>query len=298
MKRLIFAAIAAMCGMITGAETIHVKAGETVRVPAGKTFTGDLLIKEGPGVLDLSGAVLRNKGLEIREGSVLFAAGDGQKETVTTKHFRFCGRESRPAKNNAPEHANSGIQLSEMRFFKDGKMLTIPAGSTAFSACPANGSEDGSKSIDNNFATKWYGTYKVPLDICFAQPLAIDGYSFATANDAIGRDPCSWTVFAGEERNGNISWAQIGAENGYKAPKDRRKDIGKIFTVRLVDLIPFEYQIKICANSKLVLKGVNESVENLCGRGLIELQNANISFPPETAFKGSVYGKGFATYQK
>lgn len=299
MKQLIFTAFAIVCGIIAHAETIYVKAGETLKIPEGETITGDLLIKEGPGSLDLSAATLKNKGIDIREGAVCFTGGKKSKTaTITTRFFQFVCQKSRP-ENKGVEYPNSGVQISEIRFFKDGKMLTIPAGSIAFSNGRMFNGEEPPMAIDNNLNTKWYCTsYNTPLIICFAKPLTIDGYSFATANDANGRDPCSWTVFTGLEKNGDIYWIQSGAEHDYEAPEARLKDIGKIFSLQSIRSFPICYQIKIAGKAKLILEKTNASIQNFSGCGLIELRNANVAFPANTKFKGSVSGTGNVNYQK
>ena len=104
MKRLCFA-VAAIC-LGAGAETISVPAGKTVSVEPGRRFAGDVLVKEGEGTLDLTGAVLANEGLDIRAGAVRFAAGASS--TVTVRFLRFDVRETRPGKKGPPEYASSG----------------------------------------------------------------------------------------------------------------------------------------------------------------------------------------------
>ena len=61
----LFAAVAAAGQNGT---TLDVPAGKTVKVEPGRLFEGGPLVKTGAGCLDLSGAQLRNAGLEIREG--------------------------------------------------------------------------------------------------------------------------------------------------------------------------------------------------------------------------------------
>ena len=77
MKKLMVAggALAVFACMGAAPTAISVPAGETVKVGAGCQFKGGVLVKTGAGTLDLSAAVLRNEGLEIREGAVLFASG-------------------------------------------------------------------------------------------------------------------------------------------------------------------------------------------------------------------------------
>ena len=111
MKRLCFA-VAAIC-LGAGAETISVPAGKTMTVAPGRRFAGDVLVKEGEGTLDLTGATLANAGLDIREGAVRFAAGASA--AVTARFLRFDVRKTRPGKKGPPEYGGSGSQFSEFR---------------------------------------------------------------------------------------------------------------------------------------------------------------------------------------
>jgi hypothetical protein len=88
-----------------------------------------MLVKEGEGTLDLTGAVLANAGLDIRSGTVRFAAGASS--TVTTRFLRFAVRETRPGKKGPPEYGGSGSQFSEFRLYRGGKMLPMPQGAKA-----------------------------------------------------------------------------------------------------------------------------------------------------------------------
>ena len=113
---------------------IHVPAGETMKIESGRVFSGDVLVKTGPGTLDLTGAVLKNKGLEIREGVVALVGGGSS--AVTTRYLRWNVTETRPGTSAPPEYANSGSQFSEFRLFRNGKMLPRPVNATAVNARP------------------------------------------------------------------------------------------------------------------------------------------------------------------
>ena len=88
-------------------------AGKTVKIEPGRRFEGGVLVKEGEGVLDLTGAVLANAGLDVRSGTVRFAAGASS--TVTARFLRFDVRETRPGKKGPPEYGGSGSQFRECR---------------------------------------------------------------------------------------------------------------------------------------------------------------------------------------
>ena len=290
MKRLCFA-VAAIC-LAAGAETISVPAGKTVTVEPGRRFAGDMLVKEGEGTLDLTGAVLANEGLDIRAGAVRFAAGASS--TVTARFLRFDVRETRPGKKGPPEYGGSGSQFSEFRLSRGGKMLPMPQGAKAMNGNPSM-REGPQKALDGDLKTKCYFN---PLIVDLGEDVTFDGYSFVTANDAIGRDPRSWTLAAGTETSGDIAWSTVGSVNGFDAPKERFTEAGKIFPVKLNDVVPANYPVTVGAKGRLVLAGASETLERCAGEGLIVLENATVDFAPQATFSGSVAGGGAVNWRK
>ena len=183
----LFAAFAAAANETT----LDVPAGKTVKVEPGRLFEGGTLVKTGAGCLDLTGARLRNAGLEVREGTALFVGGGAT--VVTTRYLKWHVTKTRPAKGGPPDYGGSGSQFSEFRLFRDGKMLPRPPRAMALNGRP--GWREGPQmGIDGDLTTKCYFN---PFIADFGEEVTFDGYSFATANDAIGRDPMSWTVEAG-----------------------------------------------------------------------------------------------------
>lgn len=294
MKKMMIA-----CGILplfacagTEPTAIAVPAGETVKVGAGCQFEGGTLVKTGAGTLDLSAAVLRNSGLEIREGAVRFASGSGT--AVTCRYLRWNVTKTRPAKNGPPEYANTGSQFSEFRLFRGGKMLPRPARATAITS--NDGSEGPKKGIDGDLKTKCYCN---PFVADFGEEVTFDGYSFATANDAIGRDPYSWTVEAGFPSASGITWSPIGSVEKFEAPQARHAEAGKIFPVAISDAVPACYPVKVCGAGRLVLSGANETLEAVSGDGCIQLENgASVNLGPGTAFSGTVWGDGRVNFMQ
>ena len=289
MKRLIAVLLLAACS--AQAETIDVPCGQTRGVEAGRKFTDGVLVKTGGGVLDLTGAVLGNAGLEIRDGSVRMAAGAAH--TATGRFIRFTVTKTRPA--SKADHGGTGPQYSEFHLFKDGKPVPFPNGTKAI-AGPVGTAEGPEKAIDGNVNTKYYNTQGVPLVLDLGRAVSFDAYSYATANDAIGRDPTDWVVSVGEMRNGSIAWQDVGSISNYSAPKKRLAEIGTTFPVALCDVVPFDCPVTVCGQGRLVLVGVNETLENVRGCGLIVLEDSSVAFAPGTAFTGSVSG-GNVTYR-
>lgn len=294
MKKLMVAggALAVFACMGAAPTAISVPAGETVKVGAGCQFKGGVLVKTGAGTLDLSAAVLRNEGLEIREGAVLFASGGSA--VVSCRYLRWNVTKTRPAKSAPPEYGNTGSQFSEFRLFRGGKMLPRPAHATAI--CANDWSESPKKGIDGDLKTKCYAN---PFVADFGEEVTFDGYSFATANDAIGRDPASWTVEAGFATAAGIQWAPIGSVQGFEAPKARFAEAGKVFPVSVSDVVPAGYPVVVRAAGRLVLRGANEMLEAVSGDGLVQLEGgASASFGADCAFTGTVCGGGAVNFAK
>ena len=294
MKKLMVAggALAVFACMGAAPTAISVPAGETVKVGAGCQFKGGVLVKTGAGTLDLSAAVLRNEGLEIREGAVLFASGGSA--VVSCRYLRWNVTKTRPAKSAPPEYGNTGSQFSEFRLFRGGKMLPRPAHATAI--CANDWTESPKKGIDGDLKTKCYAN---PFVADFGEEVTFDGYSFSTANDAIGRDPASWTVEAGFATAAGIQWAPIGSVQGFEAPKARFAEAGKVFPVSVSDVVPAGYPVVVRAAGRLVLRGANEMLEAVSGDGLVQLEGgASVSFGADCAFTGTVCGGGAVNFAK
>ena len=290
MKAIVMVLVAAAC--VAQAETIDVPRGQTRKVEPGRRFTGDVLVKTGAGELDLTGASLANAGLEIREGSVRLTGGGSC--TVTTRFVQFKVSKTRPGKKGPPEYGSSGSQFSEFRLYRGGKALPMPQGAKAMNGNPSM-REGPQKALDGDLKTKCYFN---PLIVDLGEDVTFDGYSFVTANDAIGRDPRSWTLAAGTETGGDIAWSTVGSVNGFEAPKERFTDAGKIFPVKLNDVVPANYPVTVGAKGRLVLVGASETLERCAGEGLIVLENATVDFAPQATFSGSVAGGGAVTWRK
>lgn len=270
--------------------TVFVPAGETKR-PTG-TFSDGAVVKEGGGVLDLSAAALEGKkAIVIREGAVRFAMErSGEPKAVKTRHLRWTITGTRP---NA-EYSGSGPQFSEFRLFYKGEPVKFPA--TTRSTSPQHSEVEGAdKGFDGNLHTKCYKSAPFVLD--FGTEVAFDAYSYATANDAIGRDPRDWVLEIGERRNGKIVWRVAGVERGFEAPTKRFTEAGKKFPTSLGGTIPLDCQIEVCGKGRLILDGIGGRLENVKGCGLVELVNSSATFPAGSGFTGSVIG-GAVTFEK
>lgn len=263
---------------------IFVPAGETMKGCAGCRLDGGRLVKTGPGTLDLTGSVLRNAGLDIREGAVRFSSTGNA--TVCCRYVRWKISATRPAKPEPPEYGNSGAQFSEFRLFRGGKLLPRPPRATALNA--SSWREGPQCGIDGDLKTKCYNGLFIAD---FGEEVTFDGYSYATANDAIGRDPAGWTLEAGFANGSEILWSEIGRVSGFTAPKERFAEVGKVFPVSLSDVIPHGYPVHVGGCGRLVLVGVSEQLEGVSGTGLVQLESgASVTFSADSAFAGSVIG--------
>jgi hypothetical protein len=74
------------------------------------------------------------------------------------------------------------------------------------------------KSIDNLTTTKSYDHQRKPIIINFGTPTRVSDYTFATANDTIGRDPISWE-FSGS--NDNDTWTTLDTKTNYPTTIER-----------------------------------------------------------------------------
>ena len=289
MKILSVILVAAAC--LVHAETIDVPAGQTRKVDPGRRFTGAVLVKTGAGELDLTGVELANAGLEIREGAVRLQGGG--ERAVKARYVRFDVFATRPGRKGPPEYADSGAQFSEFRLYSGGKLVPFPQGTKVIEG-PVDHAEGPDKGIDGNVKTKSYNGG--PLVIDMGREVAFDAYTFVTANDAIARDPAGWSVSIGTADGSRLHWQRVGVVANFVAPKARFTEAGRLFPLALCDVVPVNYPVTVCGKGRLVLSGVNESLERVDGNGLIMLENATLTFAPGAAFVGSVCG-GNVTYQ-
>jgi hypothetical protein len=119
------------------------------------------------------------------------------------------------------------VQISELivgynnaRIDYTGATASNPGGNNPSSETPAQG-------IDNNKDTKWLDKNILPLIIDFGANKTANMYTFATANDSVGRDPKSWT-FHGS--NDNSNWILLDTQTNYNTT-----------TVRLTQLPWFNF---------------------------------------------------------
>ncbi len=116
----------------------------------------------------------------------------GIASALETRYIRFKQLELRAV-------GTTMIQLSEFEFYNGDTLVPIPAeGVTNPGGNHVNDVQTPDKLVDGLTNTKWLDGNGRPLIFDFGQTVTIDGYRFATANDANGRDPVSWRIEVSE----------------------------------------------------------------------------------------------------
>ena len=263
---------------------------------ADNTFSGDFaagtapltVVKAGAGQLTLDGGTMKNAAWSFTRGTTSFLAAGA----VKAKYVRFRALASRPTGS----YTNTGIQFSEIRFLLDGEVVPFPAGSTATAPMPgANSGENATKILDGNLNSKWYAGDN-SLNGCvntieFAEQISFDAYQFATANDATGRDPYSWTIEASQDGE---SWTLVDTQTEVSLTEARRVWDDHVFSVKgRSNVFAAEMPITVGAEAKVVLSFVDETLENFTCAGELGLADeAEVTLTGTSAITGSVTGAG------
>lgn len=165
----------------------------------------------------------------------------------TYPYFRFTQTQLR-----AP--ANS-IQLAEFQFIKSGSPLSLTGVTVTNPGGNFPGGEPPAALIDGNVGSKWLDFNKQAVVFQFPDgpdgdtnpdPVTIDSYNFATANDATERDPVSW-IFEGSLDG--VNWDLIDLRTNYPTTTAR-------FTYQTPFLLPSGAVVgTFTAAKKVVLNG-------------------------------------------
>lgn len=114
-----------------------------------------------------------------------------------------------------------GMQMSEIKFLRDGASVSIPAGTTIISTgAPYSQGETVDKLIDGSVDTKYY-TESVPVTITIEFPSVVDytEWEWYTANDSPGRDPSEFSV---EVSSDGDNWVSGDSVTGFDATQSRK----------------------------------------------------------------------------
>jgi len=131
------------------------------------------------------------------------------KPRVQYRYYRFRTTKIRDKTADGAGNPEGLVQISEFRLQYAGTRINY-TGATATNPGGTNPvGEEPAKGIDNNTSTKWLDSSNRSirsLVVDFSSVRIADSFSFATANDVIGRDPIQWTV---DGSNDNINWTTL-----------------------------------------------------------------------------------------
>lgn len=169
-----------------------------------KAGSAALTVKESP---DYTGC------FTVRGGSLALVANSSG---GAYRYLRWTITATRPD----GQHINTGMQISEFALYdKNGTRLALTDASVLHDGNKTSNIPDGqftkgekvANLFDQNVSTKWYfgggegattslssGGIHVVFDLG-TTPLEVARYAFATANDANGRDPYSWTIAGSQD---------------------------------------------------------------------------------------------------
>ena len=139
-------------------------------------------------------------------------AAFGTPGPVTFRHFRFTQTKLRD------DAAANSIQLAEFNFSNGGVDLDMSSVTATNPGGQNPTNETPPLVVDGNTATKWLDFNKGPLVLDFGAPVTVDAYTFTTANDAIARDPVSWTL---EGSTDGTNWTAIDSQEDFPTPDTR-----------------------------------------------------------------------------
>jgi hypothetical protein len=124
----------------------------------------------------------------------------GRKKVYRFRYYRF---RTTAIRSSSPDNL---VQLSELVFLLGGTRVDYTGATASNPGGSSPAGEDSSKAIDNNTATKWLDTNRLPLIVDFATSRQTDAFQFYTANDSTNRDPVQWVV---EGSNDNSTWKAL-----------------------------------------------------------------------------------------
>lgn len=245
----------------------------------------------GTATCDLSGATLQNSGVQAQCGTVRFAAS----EQVTASLVRFTPTASRPAPQGVPAFGNSGVQIAEFRLTRGGSPVAWPEG-TAASGNAVSAKEGPACAVDGQMATKWYvAAYRSPLLVACPEPVTFDGYQFATANDAPGRDPVSWTVDVGQVAGAVTNWvtldAKVDVSNDVPTARHAYIPVQSVLRTLRRAALPVGYRLDVAAGATARFGWCEDVFTALSGEGtLVAEDGARLTLADGCTFSGHVAG--------
>jgi len=273
------------------AATLTVGEGGVSSLFSGRLSNGAsalTLTKTGAGTLTLACDTIACASTRVEAGTLRILPEAG----IAARFLRFLPTATRPS----AQYSNTGYQFSEFQVQLNGVIVTNPAGTTAYASVPTSG-EVAANTVDGSIANKWYcSSYGVPLTITFGQTVTFNSYTWATANDAIGRDPIAWTLEAGTlGAGGTTNWFLIDTQTNFYPTATRNVWIGTNFPVRVAtnNVVPANHPIYVATGARLALTNVSETLEALSGSGTLSLEGrSTVRLTDYSSFTGLVAGVG------
>ena len=263
------------------------------------------VVKTGTGTQTVKADALQHSGATTVSGGTLRLLAAGHNSASL---FRLTFKAARPIpagqNTSAPNYYGTGIQFSEFQLTYKGEGLPWPSQGMIAEGAGGSGNEVSSRVVDNSTSTKWYFNQTIPLPnrliVTSPAPVAFDGYRLATAGDAFGRDPATWTLDIGTVDGGTTNWVQIDERSNYDMPT-ARNTYSPILSVQplLAPLdagpIPLsESPLLVDAAGTVMLSNFawEQPLGGLAGSGMLALDNARVSLTNPESFTGSVIGNG------
>ena len=150
-----------------------------------------------PSGIKSSSRVSRHSGMWLSIWLVFLSIFSLHAGEVSYRYFRFTPVTLRDA-------APCCVQLSEFEFTLAGNVVGNPTATNPGGNNPAG--ETPGMAVDGDTSTKWLDFNLGPLVFDFGSVVTVDSYRWATANDAIGRDPLRWIVDAS---NDGVIWVTV-----------------------------------------------------------------------------------------
>ena len=115
------------------------------------------------------------------------------------------------------EPSADSVQIAEYQMLLHGNRVAGAIASNPGGDSP--GGESPAQGNDNDLVSKWLDFTKfTPLVLDFQQPVLVNGYRIATANDATERDPVGWRI---EGSTDGTNWQILDTKTAYATPAQR-----------------------------------------------------------------------------
>lgn len=142
------------------------------------------------------------------------AATSAEAAQKTHRYFKFQQTKLR-ATANSIQLSEFQLKLGATNLDLSSVTVTNPGGNN-----PAGGGENPDKVKDGSVDTKWLDFNKKELVFEFPAPVTIDGYNYATGNDATERDPVSWIFYGSDD---NVNWIPLDVRHDQVITTEPRK---------------------------------------------------------------------------